>query len=149
MTKRLTVLLGFIAGWLIGHVAAQKPELAPPPRALTPDAQPLAFPPTSGTYEVLVLGATDGDTVRFAWLLPDSGRLRGINAPEMRAADPRPGQAAKAFLAGKLTAAPMRLTIHGREKYGRALIQLWDADGSLINQQILDAGHARPYLGDP
>lgn len=146
MTKRLTLILGFLFGWLAGHVVAG-PELAPPPRALTPDAQALAFPPLAGTYRVLALGATDGDTLKVAFLVEDSVRMLGYNSPEMHALNPKPGQAAKDFLASKLSLKPMRLTVHGREKYGRLLGVLYDEAGDSINDLVIKAGHGKPYDG--
>ena len=89
--------------------------------------------------------AIDGDTVRFWWLLPDKGRLLGIDAPEMSAPE---GRQARDYLTALLTPTiPTSIEVHGKDKYGRTLLILHDPQGRNLNQKMLEAKQARPYPG--
>jgi len=106
----------------------------------------LTFPPRIGVYRVLPLEVIDGDTLRFAWLVDDVCRLRGINAPEMTGASKAAGLAAKEFLREKVGSGKVLLfKADKREKYGRALGDLFDGDVNL-NRLMVESGHAAPYL---
>lgn len=104
----------------------------------------------------------DGDTVRAAFVT-DLGfygkaeittmvRLAGLDAPELRAADPgQRGRAreAKAALEAMLprgTVCSARTARDG-DRYGRWLAVLTLADGTDVNARLLAEGHARPYDG--
>ena len=128
--------------WMILFVHADPPK---PPAALTP--KPLHFPPKDGTFLVLVEGAIDGDTVHFFWLVPDSARLYGINAPEIHGASAAAGEKAKAFLASKLSPRPMVAVSHGKEKYGRSLIELYDEGGKSLSALMVESGNAKTWNG--
>jgi micrococcal nuclease len=113
-------------------------------------------------YRVLFAEAVDGDTVdlvldvgfrhhlrdRFRLYGPDPAAAMGLDAPEMRTPE---GKAAKAFL-GKLLhgliTSGATLVAHTvkdrREKYGRWLVVLKQADSTLnVNLELLAAGHAK------
>ena len=108
------------------------------------EAQALTFPPRAGDYLILPNGAVDGDTFNFYWLVKDSGRLHGINAPEARAPG---GKEAKEFLQKMLPTGPAKVKVHGREKYGRALLDLYLGDGVTASKKMIDAKHAKPWDG--
>jgi endonuclease YncB( thermonuclease family) len=110
-----------------------------------PESKPLRFPPDAGSHRVLVLRVVDGDTVHFAWLIEDTARLHGIDAPEVKGSAKLAGLASKAFLETLLSKEPMATEILGRDKYGRALMRFWTADGREIGKVMIDAGHAKIY----
>lgn len=113
-------------------------------------AAALTFPPEAGDVLVLPAAAVDGDTVDFYYLVRGRARLYGVNAPEVHsrdAAEKAAGQASKAHLAKLLPAAPVRAKLMGREKYGRALLELYDGDGRSLSQLQVKAGHAKPWDG--
>lgn len=103
----------------------------------------IEFPPKSGTYLVLPSRVVDGDTVDFYWLVPDRGRLLGINAPEPRGRTRKQGKAATRFLVENMDKIPVRVDVHGYGKYGRALIVLYDSKGRNLNDVMVEAGHAK------
>ena len=112
-----------------------------PEKDKLPDA--LTFPPRSGFHLILPYEAIDGDTVRFYWLVPDVGRLHGINAPELKSPG---GKEAKDFLTKLLPGKPCAARVLGREKYGRALLELI-VDGKSVGQAMIDGKYAKPYDG--
>jgi len=108
-------------------------------------------------YNSVVTETTDGDTVKctvdlgFGIYSKQVLRLLGINTPELHGvADPTPGLAAKAFLASLVEgkAVIIRTTKDRKEKYGRLLAEVFlpGAEKS-VNQQMIDAGHAKAYFG--
>jgi len=143
--RQLQLSLLFVLGLAVGAWATA--GQAPAPLPATEQPQTLRFPPEAGTYSVLAVEAIDGDTVRFFWLVHDVGRLAGINAPELHGDSAKAGQAAKVFLAGKLSAKPMVCRARGREKYGRALIDLIGDDGRSLSAIMAEAGHAKAWDG--
>jgi endonuclease YncB( thermonuclease family) len=106
-------------------------------------------------YPCRVLRVVDADTVV---VLLDRGwhdyaertvRLVGVNAPELHAADPAPGQAARQWVQGWVGPLPqpegsygLLLESNKLEKYGRTLGTLWRGDGRCLNQDLLESGHA-------
>jgi hypothetical protein len=109
----------------------------------TCQASALQFPPREGWHLILPVEAIDGDTVRFFWLISDVGRLNGINATELKTPG---GPEAKAFLQKMLPGTPCKVKVLGREKYGRALIDLFIEDVS-VSKKLIQAGHAKPWDG--
>ena len=107
----------------------------------------LVFPPRKGEYRVLPLEVIDGDTVRFAWLIEDVGRLYGINAPEMHGDDADKGLVSKKYLASILPQGACKVVVHGREKYGRSLLEFFDAEGKSISRRMVDGGKAKAWDG--
>lgn len=96
----------------------------------------------------------DGDTVDlridlgFDASMTVRARLDGIDAPERG----KPGGAeATKWLTEKLstrTDVIVKTQKDGREKYGRYLARIYLlGDTTHINQQMIEAGHARPYTG--
>ncbi len=75
-------------------------------------------------------------------------RLAGINAPETRGKSKEAGHAATAYLSNILRANgnSVCLSTTRKGKYGRWLGWLTDRQGNSINQQMIDAGHAIPFM---
>lgn len=141
MGRSLTILAYLLAASLFGVLATLNELEAEPVLPFATVA--LHFPPHQGSYSILPVAAVDGDTVRFFWLIPDTARLAFINAPELPSAE---GIAAKHALAEMLTTGkPMKCTVHGREKYGRALLELFDDDGLSLGARLVKDGQAVPY----
>lgn len=110
--------------------------------------QTLRWGPQTGTYAILPKLASDGDTIRFYWLVEDSGRLKGINTPELRGPNAEKARKAREFLASRLTLnKPMTMRMFGRDLYGRALIDLYDEDGVSISKLLVEAGLAVEWDG--
>lgn len=109
------------------------------------------FPPLAGEGVIVVTRVIDGDTLTFGWMIGDTARLVGINAPEITGPTREAGIASRDRLRQLiLDAGPiLRVRVRGRDKYGRALLELLDpASGRTINQAMLDSGHAIPYMQD-
>ena len=97
-----------------------------------------------------MLRVVDGDTLHLEVELGfdikrrDTFRLYGLDAPEMST---EAGVAAKEWLVQQLAEGALIITTHKdrRERYGRYLATLW-VDGVDINQAMVEAGHAVPYM---
>lgn len=82
-------------------------------------------------------------------------RLRGVNAPEFHSADPTARDAAekaKAYVHDALSSATeIRLQTYAEDHFGRWIGNIWyqDAGGTWhhLNQNLLDLGLARPFMG--
>lgn len=111
-------------------------------------------------YRATVRSVHDGDSLRAdvdlgfgIWTANQPLRLLGIDAPELG----KPGGIeARNYLRGLLpvgTPVVIRTVKDEGDKYGRLLATVVadQPDGSvlLINQQLIAAGHARPYDGGP
>ena len=115
-----------------------------PESLITPAARPV----------VTVRYVIDGDTVD----LDDGRRVRllGIDAPEAgfqnKTAEPW-SEESTAWLRDRVEGRNVQLRIDSGEKdrYGRTLAWIFDADGTLINQESLLQGHAKllPDFGLP
>lgn len=112
--------------------------------------EPLRFPPQKGKYSVLIHKRLDGDTVQFYWLIPDSGRLFGINAPEVHSSDPvekARGLASKAELEKLIPDGIYTVEILGKEKYGRTLLNIFTKDGKDVSSEMVRIGAAKLWDG--
>lgn len=108
-------------------------------------------------YAAVVEKVIDGDTAHLAVDLGFSIKIRmpvrlyGINAPELHGvADPKPGQAARAWLAERIEgkSVVIRTFKDKKEKYGRILAQVYlDPKGSPVNDEMVKAGFAKAYFG--
>ena len=109
-------------------------------------------------YRARPLLVVDGDTVD---VLIDAGfrasrterlRLLGLNTPEVRGESRPAGLAARAFvstwLAGIGTSDwPLVIQTAKADAFGRYLATIWRAvDGCCLNDDILAAGHAVPFM---
>jgi endonuclease YncB( thermonuclease family) len=144
--KVLAVALLPGLAFLAGGALAPAPAPAQVPGAVTP-AQPIVFPPKEGVMLVLPLEVLDGDSVRFAYLVSDVGRLAGIQAPELHGAEAAAGEAAKKQLGALLFKEPTTIRIIGREKFGRALVEFYTRDGRSVNNLMVETGHATKWDG--
>ena len=122
--------------------------------ACLPAATAELFP---GPVEARVLRVIDGDTfLAEALVWPGhsvtvSVRIRGIDAPEMRArceAEKAAARQARAALMRLLGEGPVRITnIGGGKYYGRVLADVATAQGQDIAPAMLHLGMARAYEG--
>lgn len=112
------------------------------------------------TYHVTVI---DGDTLSGVIELglgvskfERRIRLWGVAAPEIRGVNRAEGFAARAWVqqwvADALVTGPLMLTgaacvSEPREKYGGLLVVVESSDGRILNDEIVAAGHAKPWDG--
>lgn len=102
------------------------------------------------TYRAEVMRVIDGDTVElevdcgFRLKFRDRFRLASINAPEKDASSTN---YLIQLLSNPDSGSYNTFTIQTTkpDKYGRWLVTILSADGSSINQKMIDAGHAIPY----
>jgi micrococcal nuclease len=95
-----------------------------------------------------LMRVVDGDTLRLdlelqadVTLRNQAVRILGIDAPEMRTPEGRRAKgAAEKFLAGK----KLEVELHGKDKYGRWLGDVF-ADDENLALWLLKNGHVRPY----
>lgn len=105
-----------------------------------------------GRYQVV--SVTDGDTVRLGGVA-ESVRLIGIDAPESSAHRygfaECAGAEATEFVSGLLTGVEVDVVagVDPTDRWGRHLAYLFSVDGSLINADIVAAGHARAVSYPP
>lgn len=100
-----------------------------------------------------VVSVTDGDTIRM-WCPgrgAESARLIGFDSPELFAprcaAEYRAARDAKAALSRLIRrAGEVAIVRQGSDRYDRGLIELY-VDGQPVSRSMIDAGHARPYMG--
>lgn len=129
-------------------------------------AAAMLLTPTPGRAEELLAGPVpatlvrviDGDTLLVrarVWLDIDivtRVRLRGVNAPELRARDDGErgrAEAARAFVASLLRTdlaegAPLVLTAIGQDKYGGRVVASVSVAGADLAAALVGEGHARP-----
>jgi micrococcal nuclease len=108
--------------------------------------------PTTG----LVIKVYDGDTLTIASHYHGANyrfsvRLKGIDAPELRASTPAERDAAWAAQKAlyKLAfGANVELCEHGRDKYGRTLAVVIETESRInLNEYMLENGYAKLYNG--
>lgn len=102
------------------------------------------------TYKGKVVKIVDADTVDvnldlgFDISKKVRCRLAGIDAPELNTTA---GKEAKAFLVAQLpVGADVSIGSKEYDKYGRSVADIYYG-GKLVNQMLLDAGHAVVYKG--
>lgn len=101
-----------------------------------------------------VLRCYDGDTVHVAAVVDGaphrfSCRLAGIDTPELKTRDPYEKQeavCARDRLA-ELLPQTAKVRVHGTDKYGRLLVDLYTASGESASSVLLREGLALPYDG--
>jgi len=109
----------------------------------------LQFPPVTGQTQVLITRIVDGDTVDYCYLVTARGRVKGINAPEMRGVEKEKGLLARQYLETLLVPGQLvTAQLYGRDKYGRVLVDFLLADGHVVSRKMLEAGQARKYMDD-
>ena len=115
-------------------------------------------------YKATVVRVVDGDTVYldidlgFRIRMTIDVRLYGLDAPELRGPSRAAGLKAKAYVENALPVGAMVIVkTYKAEKYGSYLAEVWYlpgatereqiiAQGRHLNQELLDAGFAVPYL---
>lgn len=109
-------------------------------------------------YNVKITSVYDGDTVTGdvdlgfgVWMHNQKFRLYGINTAELKTKDESEklkALAARDRLRELVLDKEVRIRSHGKEKYGRWLIEIWidPLSTSSINQQLIIEGHADHYL---
>lgn len=106
-------------------------------------------------YPCRVLRVIDGDTVivvlseGFHNYAERRVRLAGLNCPELKAADPKPGETARQFTTDWVAsveqpegAYQFLLESNVYDAYGRVLATLWRPDGRALNRDLIEAGCA-------
>lgn len=73
-------------------------------------------------------------------------RLKGINTPEVHGATKEAGLAAKHAIEMLLQATPLRAVTYKQEKYGRWLVDIYNAKGEFVNDWLVKNGFAVPYM---
>lgn len=103
--------------------------------------------PTMTFNNVRLVKVIDGDTVRLdvdlgfnTWRLNEPYRLAFVNAPELGTDE---GWHVKMALIAKLNGLVAKIVTHGKDKYGRWLIELW-SDTEQINAWLLVNNFAIP-----
>src|SRR5829696_8423304 len=86
----------------------------------------------------------DGDTVVLSGL--GKARLIGVDTPEVYGGVECYGRAASAYAKRTLTGRRVRwrYDVEERDRYGRALVYLWLADGRFFNSMLVRQGFATP-----
>ena len=107
-------------------------------------------------YRATIASIYDADTCRLnvdlgfgIWTAKRAFRLAGIDAPELGTPE---GLAARDWLRALLPVGTPVIAITQKDagdKYGRYLASLYLPDQPVwsINEQLIEAGHARPYDG--
>jgi micrococcal nuclease len=121
------------------------------PSADPPPATTLAVPP--GAQEALVVRHTDGDTLVLRGIgvgplpaTPTKVRVLEIDTPEVNPEAECFGPEAAdrlAELAPKGSRVRVEADRERRDRYGRALLYLWTADGASVEEVLLREGLAR------
>jgi len=146
----------FAVGLAAGALLASQPVGRP--MAASAAAPPAGAVPAAATrYPVEVVRVVDGDTFEArvrVWPgieIATKVRLRGIDAPEMRArcdAEAAMANAARAALVALLARGPVSIGNVGLDKYGgRVLADAAAAGTGDVARALLDAGLVRRYAG--
>ncbi len=116
-----------------------------------------AAQPVPGPVQARVVKVHDGDSFSVeaqVWpgtVVSVSIRVRGIDAPELRAKCPLErllARQARDVLAGRISKGNISLSNIGGDKYyGRVLADVTLDDGSNLAQVLLGSQHVRPYAG--
>ena len=97
-----------------------------------------------------VVRVIDGDTVHLA--RTGRARLIGIDTPEVYGGFECFGREASAYAKRVLRAGrpvEVKLGVEPRDRYDRALVDLWLADGRHFNAMLVRQGYATPYTVPP
>lgn len=106
------------------------------------------------SYRAVFIDNYDADTVRlkidlgFNITVEEKFRLLGINAPEIKSDDKAKAIEGRDYLRSCLEGKDLVVkTEKGQEKFGRWLCTIY-VDGVDINQEMIKAGHAKPFMVD-
>lgn len=97
-----------------------------------------------------VVRVVDGDTVVLSDGIGRS-RLIGVDTPEVYGGVECYGREASAFAKRLLSGARVRVRRQAEptDRYGRALVDLWLADGRHVNALLVERGYAQPLTIPP
>lgn len=102
-------------------------------------------------YDARLVRVVDGDTLRVdldlgadITLKNQAIRILGIDAPELHGPERDRGRAAKAAAEKFLKGKKLRIELHGKDRYGRWLGDVF-ADGENLALWMIKAGQARSY----
>lgn len=110
-----------------------------------PPRMQMVFPPRDGEHKIVIREVVDGDTVKFAWMIEGTARIKGIDAPELHGPNRAAALVAKAYLRSILPTI-VDAIVYGSDKYGRTLLDIRLPDG-LVSEVMVRDGHAKPYDG--
>ena len=111
---------------------------------------PHPFPGPSGATSARVTGVSDGDTISLTGL--GKARLIGVDTPEVQGTAECYGENASDFTRRALERSDTvryRLGVEARDRYGRALVYVWLADGRMLNGLLVERGYALPLTIPP
>ena len=93
-----------------------------------------------------VIEVADGDTVELEQL--GGARVVGVDAPDP---DTPIGDAATAYAVEHLEGRPVRVVVSGEgsDTFGRALVYIWEPDGEMFNQGLLESGNSTLLPAEP
>lgn len=143
-------LAGLVAAGMLVAGCTQAGTAAP--RGSATRQPDFPAPPTSAVT-AHVVAVTDGDTIVLRGIdvgevhRPTGGRkarLIGVDTPEVYGPDECFGSNASAFTRNALEGTDVRVAFDvGRiDRYGRALVYVWDHAGRFFNAALLDEGYA-------
>jgi len=97
----------------------------------------------------VVVRVVDGDTVELSGI--GKARLIGIDTPEVYGGAECFGREASAYAERQLGGERVSYTIGQgeRDRYGRALVYIWLADGRSFNALLVSRGYAQPLTVPP
>lgn len=134
--------------------AEAKATTSPAARSSTP-----ALEPPADRAPARVTRVVDGDTVVLAGIgvgAPDrtggrKARLIGVDTPEVYGGVECMGREASAYTRTRLDGRDVLVSfdVDPVDRYGRALVYLWEADGSFFNERIVSDGFAMPMTVPP
>lgn len=135
------------------------PPTSSPPAVVQDDARPPVEVPT-GVQTAVVRKVVDGDTLRLRAVgagpldagVDERVRLIGLDAPEVTGDDECFGAEAADLLADFTpVGASVRVVADRdtRDRYGRALLYVWNSDGVFVNDELVRRGAATPLLVKP
>lgn len=101
-------------------------------------------PAEAGNAETAkVTKVVDGDTVHLSGI--GSSRIIGVDTPETNAGPECFGDEATEFTASRLepgTTVTYRLGDEPRDRFDRALVYIWEPDGTFFNEELVRLGYA-------
>jgi micrococcal nuclease len=128
------------------------PFVPPPPSEAAGERLTLPAAP-AGAVRARVLSVTDGDTVVLSAI--DAGeihratggrkaRLIGVDTPEVFGPDECFGARASSFTRAELGGRDVRISfdVGHTDRYGRALVYVWDSRGRFFNARLVQEGYA-------
>ena len=142
--------------------APSVPPVATAEPTPSPTAEPTpAYPaPPADGVRARVARVIDGDTVVLHGLGVGSvdrrtggrrARLIGIDTPEVHGGVECLGREASAFTKRSLDGREVIVSfdVDTLDRYGRALVYVWETDGTFFNGRIVAEGYAYPYTVPP